>query len=266
MVVIVVPAYNEAENLPHLLDNLRRFMRFMGQRFRIVLVDDGSRDATQDVLAPLARRLPLTVLRHAENRGPGAAFLTGLRAAADMTADDDLILTIEADNTSDLCVVNKMIEQTRRGHDLVLASVYGRYGRVVGAPFSRLVLSKGANLLMKATFRIPRVNTFSSFFRLHRAALIKRAFDAYGDRLIEEPGFICMVELLVKLHHLGARITEVPMLLDANIRIGDSKMKVLRNIRSYLSLIYRYLFRDALRPPAPELLGQPAPARAKSGL
>jgi dolichol-phosphate mannosyltransferase len=93
------------------------------------------------------------------------------------------------------------------------------------------------------------VKTYSSFYRAYRAEVLNAAHEAYEGKLIEEDGFVCMVEVLVKLDRLSLRITEVPMLLKTNMRQGNSKMKVLRTIRGYLSFIAR----DALfrKKPAP---------------
>jgi len=262
----VVPAFDEAANLTRLLENLRRFVAFSGERATVWIVDDGSRDATAEVVRRAAAApawscpraagpgcpLDLTVhlLQHATNQGPGEAFRTGLTAALAQAADDDWIVTLEADNTSDLGVLARMLDRGRRGADLVLASVYGE-GRVVGAPWERRLLSWGANNLVRALFGLWGLHTFSSFFRLHRARLLRRAFAHHGAALITEPGFVCMVELLIKLLRLGARVDEVPMLLDSNVRVGDSKLKILRTTRSYLRLLLRLRLPAASSPAAP---------------
>lgn len=238
---IVVPAYNEAENIEFLLNNIRRFLLFFEQPYRVILVDDGSTDATVAEARKHADKMPLEIISHDGNRGPGAAFGTGFRRVLELADDGDMAVTIEADNTSDLCPLNKMFEQCRRGNDLVLASVYGE-GHVVGAPLIRKILSLGANTLMQIVFRIRGVNTFTSFFRVYKVSMLRRARERYGERLIEEPGFICMLELLVKFHDMGFRITQVPMLLDSNIRIGDSKMKAYTNMKKTLRFMARYFF------------------------
>jgi dolichol-phosphate mannosyltransferase len=239
MVIFVIPAYNEEENLEHLFDNVRKFMAYFEHEYRVILVNDGSTDGTVEVVQRLQKTLPITLVNHAQNHGPGHAFMSGFHVALDMAADDDMVVTIEADNTSDLLILNKMLEQCRRGHDLVLASVYGK-GKVVGAPLNRKVLSWCANSMLKMVLQIKGVHTFSSFFRVYRAAMLKQAMALYQDRLMEEAGFACMVELLVKLHRLGYRIVEVPMLLDSKIRVGESKMKAIRTTISYFKLMYRY--------------------------
>jgi dolichol-phosphate mannosyltransferase len=203
------------------------------------MVNDGSTDRTVDIIQEMQKYLPLTLINHQENHGPGHAFKSGFHVALDMADDDDIIVTIEADNTSDLLVLNKMLEKCRRGNDLVLASVYGE-GKVIGAPLDRKIFSWCANSLIKAVFRIKGINTFTSFFRVYKANFLKELSIIYKDRFIEEKGFTCMLELLIKSYRCGYKICEVPMILDSNIRIGDSKMKNVNTIISYFKIIYRY--------------------------
>lgn len=234
----LIPAYNEEENLRWLLPNIRRFMHAFHYSYDIVVVDDGSSDGTSDVVREMAdvHGIRARVVRHPVNRGPGAGFKTGFDEILKYAADDDLVITIEADNTSDLCVLNRMLMRADRGYDLVLASVYGG-GRIIGAPRSRLMLSHVANTLIRQAFRLYGLHTFSSFFRVHRARMLRQVMEVYGDDFVTEEGFVCAVEMLVKMHHMGFSISEVPMLLDSNIRIGDSKMKVWRNVKAYLRVI-----------------------------
>ncbi len=238
----LIPAYNEAENLRYLLPNIRRFMEAFHYPYTITVVDDGSSDGTAAVVVEHreVHGIPAQVVSHAINQGPGQGFATGFKAILAHARDNDRIVTIEADNTSDLAVLNRMLMRADRGFDLVLASVYGG-GRIIGAPRSRLILSAGANTLMKYIFDMKEINTFSSFFRVHRAQMIREAMERYGDDFVSEPGFVCAVEMLIKLYHMGYNVTEVPMLLDSNIRIGDSKMKIVRNIKAYGRVIGRHL-------------------------
>ena len=235
----VVPAYDEWENVPFLLQSLAGLARYTGERIRVVVVDDGSTDGTGDVAQEIGGTLSeidVHVVRHTRNRGPGAAFRTGFRHALAAARDDDFVVSIEADNTSDALLVPRMLDRAERGADLVLATVYGR-GRIVGASLLRRLLSAGANSVVKMRFGLWGLTTFSSFFRLHRASLLREAFEQYGDDLIREPGFVCMVEMLVKLRRVGARVDEVPMLLDAGARRGASKMNVARTVRRYASVL-----------------------------
>ena len=245
--LFVIPAYNEAENLPHLLTTLSRVERFLDTPIQIILVDDGSTDHTAKDVEQYEENLTLHLIQHPTNLGPGAAFRNGFLRALEIAEQEDVIVTIEADNTSDLCVLGRMLEQLDRGSDVVLASVYGQ-GKIAGTTFFRRFLSFWANLLMKTTLRIPNIHTFTSFFRVYRCSSLYQLKTRYGDHMIEESGFTCMLEILIKFHLLGLKITEVPMLLDGKIRLGGSKMKIIRNTQATLAVIGKHLFQKAYEP------------------
>ena len=95
---------------------------------------------------------------------------------------------------------------------------------------------------------MPRVYTFSSFYRVYRVLFFNRLMAAYGERLIEMEGFVCVVEMLLKGARLGPRLCEVPMRLDGTRRNGASKMKTLHTIRGYLRLLEWSLSRRLARP------------------
>ena len=244
----LIPAYNEAENLVFLFSNIRRISRYLECDFHVILVDDGSDDNTRDRAREFQDQISLTLISFEQNKGPGAAFLAAFKKAIEISDAHDLLVTIEADNTSDLCILGKMREQINRGSDLALASVYGA-GKVVGAPLIRRILSYFANSLLRYTLGMRRINTFSSFFRMYRRSFVKRAFDIYGDELITEPGFVCMVEMLIKFNLMKAKISEAPMLLDSNIRVGDSKMKIIKTTKSYFRVIGHHIFGRRYHPP-----------------
>jgi dolichol-phosphate mannosyltransferase len=75
---------------------------------------------------------------------------------------------------------------------------------------------------------------------VYKARFLKDILRIYKDRFIEEKGFTCMLELLIKSHRFGYKICEVPMILDSKIRIGESKMKNVKTIISYFKIIYKY--------------------------
>ena len=100
MIRFVIPAYNEVENVPRLLERLVPVARRLGAR--VIIVDDGSTDGTAELVRELAEDVHLAVVRHTTNQGLGVAINSGLRAALSESADDDAIVTMEADTTSDL--------------------------------------------------------------------------------------------------------------------------------------------------------------------
>jgi dolichol-phosphate mannosyltransferase len=236
MIYFIIPAFNEAANLPALLSSLREWSDARREPCHLIVVDDGSRDASPEILRDF-RDLPLTVVRHEINRGVHEVFRSGFLTWSKLGAGpQDLVVTLEADNTSSLEILDTMLIRARQADDLVLASCYAPGGEVVGTNLFRLILSFLANLILRCTPGMPKVYTFSSFYRIYRAPFLEDALRSYGSRFIEEQGFVCVVEMLLKFGMLKARISEVPLRLDGGLRKGASKMKILRTIRGYLRL------------------------------
>jgi len=237
---VLVPVLDEAPNLPRLLGNLRRLQEGVRAEMecRAVFVDDGSTDGTADRIREEAGPLPVEVLRHDANLGPGRAFATGFRHLAPRLAEADWVATMEGDNTSKVETLLQMLVRRREGFEVVLASPYMYGGGLSHTSLLRIFLSHGANSLVKELLGIHGILTMSSFFRLYGAPVLKRLQARYGDGILETPGFECMVELLAKLIQAGATISEVAMPLDGSQRLGRSKMRIVRTVRGYLRLFW----------------------------
>ena len=236
MQVFVIPAFNEEENLPRLLHDLEeRPMLWSGGH--VILVDDGSSDGTVAVAQAYDGPVPLILVRQIRNQGAGRAFDRGFRFALELCDDDDLVVTLESDTTSDLDAIGAMLEQARAGADVVLASVHAG-GEMVGAGRRRESLSRAASFAVRVTAGID-ARTVSSFFRVYRAGILREAYSRHGDAFIREGGFACKAEILGKLSRMDASVAEVPVDLDASRRIGDSKLKVLPTMAGYTRLMAR---------------------------
>ena len=235
--VFVVPAFNEEANVPRLLADLESRLDVLPDRSHLIVVDDGSEDATASIVESYGGPLSVQLVRLGANRGPGAAFRAGFDAALDGCSEDALIVTLEADTTSDLDALAQMVARAREGAELVLASVHGG-GQMVNVSVVRRILSRGAAWVMRRGLGV-QAHTVSSFFRVYRASTLRAAIERYGETLIRESGFACKAELLAKLTAIGARIEEVPVELDGSRRIGDSKMRVLPTLLGYWRLLFR---------------------------
>jgi dolichol-phosphate mannosyltransferase len=234
--LFVVPAYNEEANVPRLLGDLES-RPGLWRGGRVLLVDDGSSDATAGVAEAHAGLLPVEVLRQVPNQGPGRAFDRGFRRALELAGPDDLIVTLEADTTSDLDALDVMTERARSGADVVLASVHSG-GELIGVGRRRRFLSHAASYAIRNAAGLD-ARTVSSFFRVYRAEALRAAYARYGPALIREPGFACKAEILMKLTALGVRVEEVPVDLDASRRVGESKLRVLPTVGGYTRLMAR---------------------------
>ena len=247
MIRFVIPAYNEAENVPRLLDDLAPRARELGAR--VIVVDDGSTDGTADAVEANRDDLHLAIVRHKVNRGLGTAINSGLRAALGEASDDDAIVTLEADNTSDLDDLPRMLELFDQGQDIVLDSVYAPGGQIIGVDRWRLAASKSVSNTFRMLGGLRDIHTLSSLYRVYRAGTLRRAADTYGYLLVREPGFAANVELLLKLYNAGARVAEVPTVNDWSRRKGSSKMSLRPTVLAYFRLMAAHMVGRIQPPP-----------------
>ncbi|MBI5369022.1 MAG: glycosyltransferase family 2 protein [Planctomycetes bacterium] len=240
MIRLIIPAYNEAANLPGVLERLRSTLAGGAEPYQVFAVEDGSSDDTAEVLRRLAREHPLTPLFHETNRGVAAAFRTGFAGALAGAADDDVVVLMEGDGTSAVESIPAMAARIRAGADVVVASRYRVGGGYRRFPLKRLILSCGANLVVSLLFPIPGVRDYTIFFRAYRAGPLKLAMARHGDQFITVDTFFANVEVLLNLRPCARRLEEIPFLYDYGRKQGKSGMKVWHNLRSYLGFIARH--------------------------
>jgi dolichol-phosphate mannosyltransferase len=234
-VQFVIPAYNEVENIPSLLRDLVPRVRALGAQ--VLVVDDGSTDGTAAAVEANADGMPLTIVRHDRNLGIGAALASGLGAALEHAAPDEPIVTLEADNTSDLDDLPRLLARYDEGFDVVLASVHAPGGALLGVDPWRRLASRTVSNSLRLVGGLRQVHTVSSLYRVYRAGALRNAAPQNGSPLVRERGFTANLELLLKLHDAGARIAEVPTVNDWGRRRGSSKLRPGVTAIAYLRLI-----------------------------
>jgi dolichol-phosphate mannosyltransferase len=239
---VVIPAFNEQENMAQLFADLERRQELLANACSILIVDDGSDDLTPDLVAAYDGPLPIELLRFEENQGPGAAFRAGFEHALEQAPEDAYVITLEADGTGDLAALPRMLAAAAEGADVVLAD-----WKMQNVAAHRRACSAAAGCVVRRALGIA-AKTVSSFFRVYRASVLRSAFARHGENLIRESGFACKAEILAKMAAMGARIVEEPVALDWSRRSGESKMPVLKTMVAY----WRMLFREHGAPEAPE--------------
>ncbi|MBI5937550.1 MAG: glycosyltransferase family 2 protein [Betaproteobacteria bacterium] len=235
---IVVPAFNEAPNLPQLFSGFREIELQLKDKFNLgfIIVDDGSNDGTPEIARQLASGLTLEVLSHGSNLGPGTAFATAFNHLSKVMDADDWVITMEGDNTSRHGLIRQMLRRAEEGFDAIFASPYMYGGGLTQTTLLRRFLSSAANLVVKDMLNVQGILTVSSFFRLYRASPLRRLQAIFGPGIVERRGFESMVEMTMKMTMLNLTISEVAMQLDSSLRKGKSKMKILRTILGYFAL------------------------------
>jgi dolichol-phosphate mannosyltransferase len=236
---IVLPAYNEAANLHAVLDALEEAAAHTGMTYHAVVVNDGSRDSTGEIALAHKKTLPLTLIQHERNLGLGAAIRSGLLRAVDLARDHDIIVTMDADDTHTATAIAQMVNRIDQHFDVLIASRYQRGSIVVGVPLARRFLSLAASWLFRLVFPIPGVRDFTCGYRAYRAEVLREAVLRYRQEFINQGGFQCMVDILLKLSRMNLRFGEVPLVLRYDRKAGKSKMKVFRTIYRTLVLLFR---------------------------
>jgi dolichyl-phosphate beta-glucosyltransferase len=194
---VVIPAFNEAQRLPPTLEKIQRHLAGRPQEFEILVVDDGSADATAEVAA----RAGATVLRNEGNRGKGYSVRRGMlhaKGARRLMTDADLSTPIEE--------LERLMACMDEGYDVVIASRAMAGSRVeVRQPWYRENLGRAFNLVVRALV-LPGLQDTQCGFKLFTAAAARDAFAA--SRL---DGFSFDVEALVAARRRGYRIAELPV-------------------------------------------------------
>lgn len=238
-VIVVLPVYNEEGRIAQLLDHIDEAMADASIPYRVILVDDGSRDRTREIVQDCATRMPITLMRHDKNQGLGATIRDGLVAAAESAGERDIIVTMDADDTHAPGLILRMVRMISEGHDVVIASRYRNGSRCVGVPVHRLALSLGASWLFRAVFPISGVKDYTCGYRAYQARVVREALKRYGESFLDQDGFQCMVDILLKLRRMNVIFGEVPFILRYDYKEGGSKMAVSRTIRDTLGLMWK---------------------------
>ena len=241
MIWIVLPIYNEEGAIARLLRAIQKELKKAGLDFSVIAVNDGSSDKTAKILEDFSKQMRVYRVEHPKNEGLGQTIRDGLLSASEKAKEADWIVTLDADNTHSPAYIPGLLEKAVKGCDLVIASRYQREGEEKGLPFSRSLYSRMINTILGIRFPVAGVRDYTCGYRLYSAKIIKKAFTCYGKNgFVEEKGFLCMAEILLKLRALDLKAGEVGFVLRYDRKTGPSKMKVLKTILGYFRLLVRF--------------------------
>ena len=211
-VVMVVPTYNEADNLPWIVGRLRRALPDVD----VLVVDDGSPDGTGRVADDLAASDGgVSVLHRSAKEGLGAAYLEGFRVA--LGRGYDVIGEMDADGSHQPEQLHRLLEALEDA-DLVLGSRWVPGGSVVNWPWTRRALSRGGNVYTRVLLGIP-VRDVTGGFRLFRRTTLEKIDLA----AVQSVGYCFQADLAWRTVQAGLRVVEVPIEFVERVR-GESKM------------------------------------------
>jgi len=210
--VVVIPTYEEVENLPDLIP------RVLAQdaSIEILIVDDNSPDGTGKLADQLAQNEPrLHVLHRPRKEGLGPAYRAGIAEALRLGAD--LVIQMDADFSHPPEAIPILLREIEHC-DVVMGSRYKNGITVINWPFERILLSFLGNAYVRFITRMPITDTTGGF-RCIRRALLERI----GFEHIRANGYAFQVEINYRFVHYGAHIEEVPFFFLDRTR-GVSKL------------------------------------------
>jgi len=217
MNIIVLPTYNERENLRHALARIREVAQGDGVQLHTLIVDDDSPDGTGELADQLAAESPaVSVLHRAGKEGLGRAYVAGFREALAMGAER--IFEMDADLSHDATYLPHFLRLIDRGADLVLGSRYVKGGGVENWGVGRKIISRGGCLYAQTILGLPYRDLTGGFKCFRRRVLETIDLDD-----IDTAGYGFQIEMTYRAHKLGFRIAELPIIF-VDREAGESKM------------------------------------------
>ncbi len=211
-VYIVIPTYNEAENVSLLV---RKILE-LHQTFNIIVVDDNSPDGTGRIVDAMSRKDPrIQVIHRPQKAGLGTAYVEGFKHALNKGAD--LIFEMDADFSHNPIYLKDFLEASESA-DLVIGSRYVQGVRVDGWMFRRLLLSKLANVYVSHIMVRP-VWDFTAGFRCYR----REVLESIDLDCIRADGYAFQIEVTYQAFEHGFKVVEIPIIFKER-QYGESKI------------------------------------------
>jgi dolichol-phosphate mannosyltransferase len=212
-VLVIVPTYNERENLPAIAARLRAAV----PEAHLLVADDNSPDGTGAVADELAAGDDhVHVLHRPAKQGLGAAYIAGFGWG--LAEGFDVLVQMDADGSHSPEQLPALLDALAAGADLVIGSRWVRGGKVVNWPASREFLSRGANTYARFVLGVP-VRDTTAGFRAYRASTLEKI----GLGAVQSGGYCFQVDLTLRTIRNGLRVTEVPITF-VDRTVGTSKM------------------------------------------
>jgi dolichol-phosphate mannosyltransferase len=211
-VLVIIPTYNEAENLRHIVDRVR----YAVPEADVLVADDNSPDGTGEIADEIAAAdSHVAVLHRPGKQGLGNAYLAGFAWAKERGYD--AVVEMDADGSHAPEELPRLLDALTDA-DLVIGSRYVPGGKVLNWPVHRLLLSKGGNLYTRLALGMP-VNDATGGYRVYRMT----ALDKMDVDTVASQGYCFQVDLAWRAHKNGFRVIEVPITFAERQR-GTSKM------------------------------------------
>uniref|UniRef100_A0A1A9W6V7 Dolichol-phosphate mannosyltransferase subunit 1 n=1 Tax=Glossina brevipalpis TaxID=37001 RepID=A0A1A9W6V7_9MUSC len=229
---ILIPTYNEKDNLPILIWLIMKYMNQSNYDFEIIVIDDNSPDGTLEVAKELQKiygENKLILKPRSGKLGLGTAYIHGLKFA-----NGDFIILMDADLSHHPKFIPDFIQhQMKHDLDIVSGTRYKDGGGVYGWDFKRKLISRGANFLSQLLLR-PNASDLTGSFRLYKKAALEKCIASCVSK-----GYVFQMEMLVRARQYGFSIGEVPITFVDRL-YGISKLGGTEILQFVKNLLYLF--------------------------
>lgn len=237
---IVLPTFNEAENIPAVLSGIfSQADAIPSYELHVLVVDDNSPDGTAERVREAMQRFPHLHLISGEKKGLGEAYKRGFTHAI-QTLQPHLILQMDADLQHDPAVLPRMIGLANDGYDVVIGSRFAPGGAIPGLPGHRKFISLAGTRLVRWFGGIPPIRDCTSGYRVIRADLLPLCDLEH----LSTRGYSFQSSLLCELLRNGARLVETPIVFSGRAH-GESKLSFLDQWEFVVNLFRLRLVKSA---------------------
>lgn len=245
MIKIIFCALNEAQNLTNLLKSIDYEMQLLQRDYEIIVCLDGSNDESFQILSNLQSKYPVKILPLLNQRGLGLAYKRLFLEVIPNSNDEDLIISLDADNTHNPNQMRPMIQHSEsHALDVLIASRFSKNSVMADFPIHRKFISTSISVLFQLLFSLQNISgttlkDFTSGYRLYKAKKLKELLKKEDQNFITEPEFTYTCELLIKLSRIKAQFDEISISYDYGKKIGASKLRIGRNFFRLIILLFK---------------------------
>jgi dolichol-phosphate mannosyltransferase len=235
LVSIVLPTYNERENIELLVPKILDVFKENNLRGELIIVDDNSPDGTGELADTLAKKVPnITVIHRKVKSGLGSAYKAGFKKAS-----GKIVMEMDADHSHNPHDIPRLVETVLKGYDLAIGSRYIVGGNIVGWGIYRKMVSKGANTLAALILQINRfAKDVTSGYRAYRVKVLNKI----DMSAVKSSGYAFQLDMLVETLRNGFKVKEVPITF-IDRRIGESKLG-LNDMLGFFLTVLRVRFKE----------------------
>jgi len=225
---VILPTYCEVQNIQRIIAEIQA----LPLNATILVIDDSSSDGTADAVRSLQVMYPnLLLLVRPQKSGLGSAITDGFRTFLSLRNVPDFVVTMDADYSHNPEDLPRLISNMSEGCDLAIGSRYCVGGKTEGWPFTRKIISRGANAIARGVLGL-KLHDCTSGYRCYSTNFLNKTIGYLHSQTYD-----IQIETVKQAHMQGFKIREVPILF-VNRKQGKSKLNI-REIENYVSYIFK---------------------------